>query len=96
MSVDYHSNPNVSSLIYGQLMPLLCAKVSFCLVEDTFRFLNIRGNFKSKLKEMAIGKLVHLILLTSPLLVSAFLWNTHIDNIYLVLALPYLKRHLLT
>lgn len=45
---------------------MICAKVSFCLVEDTFRFLNICGNFKPQLKEMAIGKFVHLIMFTCP------------------------------
>ena len=44
-------------------MLVLC-KVSFILVEDASRFLNVCVNIKTKLKEkkMAIGKLVHLVL----------------------------------
>lgn len=41
----------VSNLIYGHLMFLLCTEVSFCLVEDTSRFLNIHVNIKTKLKK---------------------------------------------
>lgn len=53
-----------------------------------------RSSVKAKLKEMAIGKLLHLIyshaLFKRKLSArGAFLWNTHIDHIHLVLALHF-------
>lgn len=67
MSLDSHSKPAcIQCDLWASHVLVLC-KVSFVLAEDASRFLSICVDIKTKLKKMATGKLVHLILFTCPL-----------------------------
>lgn len=48
MSLILPTTLHVSYLIYKGLMSLLCAEVSFALVEDNFKFLSICVKIKTK------------------------------------------------
>lgn len=73
----------MSSLIYGCLMSLLCAKVRSSLVEDTSRFINIRVNVKTELKEVGFWQIsaldfVYMLFVRGcPLLVRKFVKHAY-------------------